>query len=71
MINKLRTMISKWVLEDKLNDQEIGKKVRKHYWRELHPREHWVWQDDESEMSGYGYDDASSGVSSQGLSGQE
>ena len=59
MINKLRTMISKWVLEDKLNDQEIGRKVRKHYWKEIHSYEHWVWEDDETEMSGYGYDDTS------------
>ena len=61
MTNTLRTMISKWVLEDKLNDQEIGRKVRKHYWKEIHSYEHWIWQDDESEMSGYGYDDASRG----------
>ena len=66
MINTLRTMISKWVMEDKLNDQEIGRKVRKHYWREIHSYEHWVWQDDETEMSGYGYDDASRGSNDDG-----
>ena len=65
MINKLRTMISKWVLEDKLNDQEIGRKVRKHYWKEIHSYEHWM--NDGEGMSGYGYDDASSGLSSQEL----
>ena len=58
MINKLRTMISKWVIEDKLNDMQIGSKIRKHYWREIHSYEHWM--NDEGEMSGYGYDDASS-----------
>ena len=51
-------MISKWVIEDKLNDMQIGSKIRKHYWREIHSYEHWM--NDESEMSGYGYDDASS-----------
>ena len=50
MINKLRTMISKWVLEDKLNDQEIGRKVRKHYWKEIHSYEHWM--NDEFEEGG-------------------
>jgi len=57
MINKLRTMISKWVVEDKLNDMQIGSKIRKHYWREIHSYEHWL--NDEGDMSGYGYDDAS------------
>jgi len=61
MINALKTMISKWVLEDKLNDSEIGRKIRKHYWKEIHSYEHWVWEDDEAEMSGYGYDDVSRG----------
>ena len=60
-MDKLRTMISKWVLEEKLNDQQIGYKVRKHYWKEIHSHEHWIWEDDEAEMSGYGYDDASRG----------
>ena len=53
------TLITKWLLEDKLNDQELGNKIRMHYWRNLHPREHWVWEDDDEEMNGYGYDDAS------------
>ena len=60
-LDTLRTMISKWVIEDKLNDSEIGRNIRKHYWKEIHSYEHWVWEDDEAEMSGYGYDDASRG----------
>ena len=64
MINKLRTMISKWVIEEKLNDMQIGSKIRHLYWKEIHSYEHWM---DEGEMSGYGYDDASSGLSSQEL----
>ena len=60
MINKLKTMISKWVMEDKLNDQEIGRKVRKHYWKNIHTHENWLFEDDEG-WSGYGYDDASRG----------
>ena len=58
MINTLRTMISKWVMEDKLTDENLGRKIRKHYWKEVHSYEHWLNEGDE-EMSGYGYDDAS------------
>ena len=68
MNDKLRTMISKWVIEDKLNDSEIGRNIRKHYWKEIHSYEHWM---NEGEMSGYGYDDASSYSEDVGLSGQE
>lgn len=52
-------LISKWILEDHLNDQALGHKVRTHYWRDLHPTEHWVWEDEREGLSGYGYDDAS------------
>lgn len=58
-MKNINTLISKWILEDHLTDQDLGHKVRAHYWRELHPREHWIWENDEEEMSGYGYDDAS------------
>ena len=69
MNDKLRTMISKWVIEDKLDDQQIGSKIRQHYWKEIHSYEHWM--NDEEGMSGYGYDDASSYSDDVGLSGQE
>ena len=69
MNDKLRTMISKWVIEDKLDDQQIGSKIRQHYWKEIHSYEHWM--NDEGGMSGYGYDDASSYNDDVGLSGQE
>ena len=69
MNDKLRTMISKWVIEDKLDDQQIGSKIRQHYWKEIHSYEHWM--NDEGEMSGYGYDDASSYSDDVGSSGQE
>ena len=49
-------MISKWVMEDKLNDQEIGRKIRKHYWKEIHSYENWLFEDDEG-WSGYEYGD--------------
>ena len=55
-LDKLRTMISKWVVESKMNDMEIGSMVRKYYWREIHSYEHWL---NEEEEGGYGYDDAS------------
>jgi len=41
-LDKLRTMISKWVVESKLNDMEIGSQIRKYYWREIHSYEHWM-----------------------------
>jgi len=62
MKDTLRTMISKWVMEDKLNDQQIGHEIRKYYWKEIHSYEHWIWQDGEEKLSGYGYDDASRGT---------
>ena len=42
MKDELRTMISKWVVEDKLNDQHIGYEIRKYYWKEIHSYEHWL-----------------------------
>jgi hypothetical protein len=42
MKDTLRTMISKWVMEDKLNDQQIGHEIRKYYWKEIHSYEHWM-----------------------------
>ena len=42
MKDELKTMISKWVVEDKLNDQHIGYEIRKYYWREIHSYEHWL-----------------------------
>ena len=58
-LDKLRTMISKWVVESKMNDMEIGNMIRRYYWREIHSYEHWLNEEEEGEMSGYGYDDAS------------
>ena len=42
MKDELRTMISKWVMEDKLNDQSLGYNIRKFYWKEIHSYEHWL-----------------------------
>ena len=42
MKDELRTMISKWVMEDRLTNQEIGYEIRKYYWREIHSHEHWL-----------------------------
>ena len=44
-LDKLRTMISKWVVESKLNDMEIGSMIRKYYWKEIHSYEHWMNDD--------------------------
>ena len=42
MKDELRTMVSKWVVEDKLNDQSLGYNIRKYYWKEIHSYEHWL-----------------------------
>jgi len=49
-LDKLRTMISKWVVESKMNDMEIGSMIRRYYWREIHSYEHWM--NDEYEEGG-------------------
>jgi len=79
MKNELRTMISKWVVEDKLNDQHIGYEIRKYYWKEIHSYEHWLNEDDKPQdvldyMYGGGDDvveDKSSYSADVGLSGHE
>lgn len=50
--------VTKWITEEHLNDGELGTKVRHWFWREGQTKEHWLFEDEE-EMSGYGYDDAS------------
>ena len=42
MKDKLRTMISKWVVEDRLTDPQVGYEIRKFYWKEIHSYEHWL-----------------------------
>ena len=42
MKDELRTMISKWVVEDRLTDPQVGYEIRKYYWREIHSYEHWL-----------------------------
>ena len=65
-LEQIRTMISKWVIEDKLNDQEIGLNIRKYYWKEIHSYEHWM-----NDEEGDGYGGNSSYSNDVGLSGQE
>ena len=56
-MTSINTLISKWILEDRLTDQDLGTQVRKFYWTNLHEREHWIWQDDEDELWWDGYGD--------------
>lgn len=59
-MNKLKSLITKWVLEDKMNDQALGQQVRKYYWREIHSYEHWLNEEDGvSEKAFWGYGDDS------------
>ena len=60
MKNTIDKLINKWIMEGKLNDQALGEKVRHWFWREGKTTEHWLYED-EGDMSGYGYDDASRG----------
>lgn len=59
-MKNINTLISKWVLEDKMNDQALGQQVRKYYWREIHSYEHWLNEESEiSEKAFWGYGDDS------------
>ena len=79
MKDELRTMISKWVVEDKLNDQHIGYEIRKYYWKEIHSYEHWLNEENPpTDVLDYMYgggddvvEDKSSYSDDVGLSGQE
>ena len=45
-MDTLRTLITKWVIEDKFNDQQLGHQIRKYYWKEIHSYEHWLNEDE-------------------------
>ena len=62
----LLQQVNKWITESHLNDQALGEKVRHWFWREGKTTEHWLYEDGEEEMSGYGYDDASRGFDDDG-----
>tara|TARA_Y100001972_G_C7419068_1_gene216655 strand:+ start:203 stop:463 length:261 start_codon:yes stop_codon:yes gene_type:complete len=78
-MDTLRTLITKWVVEDKFNDQQLGHQIRNYYWREIHSYEHWLNEDEKPQdaldyMYGGGDDvveDKSSYSDDVGLSGQE
>ena len=55
----LMQMVNKWITEEHLNDSQLGTKVKHWFWRNGKTTEHWLYDDGEEEMSGYGYDDAS------------
>ena len=65
MKDTLIQMVNKWITESHLNDQALGEKVRHWFWREGKTTEYWLYEDEE-EMSGYGYDDASRGFDDDG-----
>ena len=57
-MNRLKTLISKWVVEDKMNDQALGQEVRKFYWKEIHSYENWLHEDiEEDTVWGSNYSD--------------
>ena len=63
MKDELRTMISKWVMEDKLNDQSLGYNIRKYYWKEIHSYEHWLNEADKpQDVLDYMYGGGDNGV---------
>ena len=38
-------LLTKWLTVDKLNNQEIGQKVRNWYWQNEKTTEHWIMGD--------------------------
>ena len=59
----INVLLDKWLKSDKLNDQELGGKVRKWYYKNENRVEHWMidegnvpWDSDDVGVS-RGYDD--------------
>ena len=59
----INVLLDKWLKVDKLNDQEVGSKVRKWYWKNENRVEHWMidegnvpWDSDDVDRSSV-YDD--------------
>ena len=59
----INVLLDKWLKSDKLNDQELGGKVRKWYYKNENRVEHWMidegnipWDSDDVDES-RGYDD--------------
>ena len=42
----IKTLINKWITEDKLDTMEIGMKVKNWFFRTQQTTEHWLWEDD-------------------------
>jgi hypothetical protein len=38
----INVLLDKWLKSDKMNDQELGGKVRQWYWQNEHRVEHWM-----------------------------
>jgi len=68
-MKNINTLISKWIIEDKLNDQDLGNKVRAWYWTQDHSKEHWFFEtqlktlDEEIKVRWLGGDDHSNNSS--------
>ena len=45
----INVLLTKWLTVDKLNNQEIGHKVRQWYWKNEKITEHWINEDSEPE----------------------
>lgn len=51
-------LLTKWLTVDKLNNQEIGHKVRQWYWQNEKTTEHWIMGGEDDDVYG-GYCDSS------------
>lgn len=72
MKDKLRIMISKWVMEDKLTDQQVGYEIRKFYWKNIHSYEHWLNEDDKPQDAlDYMYGGGDNGVAGYSSNGED
>ena len=49
----INILLTKWLTVDKLNNQEIGHKVRQWYWKNEKTTEHWIMGEEDDVYGGY------------------
>ena len=45
-MTRIEVIISKWIDEDKLTDEELGRKIRGWHGRKNSAEEFWMWDDE-------------------------
>ena len=54
----INILLNKWLVVEKLNDQEVGHKVRQWYWQNERQTQHWLMDEGGDDVYG-GYCDSS------------